>query len=504
VEDEEMKILAGLSLFVLMVAQLAAPTTALGEEVLSVRFPQGYRPACSTPVVARVAVSGPGLVTIKISVIPYKSLGFHPNIPISWRMDWWHYNKDFSSTHPLPGWQGSQAFQQGKKAGNFVDGVPLVVEDDYELEKAETYTGEVMGSPQCWATPDPDNPYWQEGQELRVEISGGGAVTVGDGEETAGREDAPLDVGASWQTTFGQVTLEQDGTTVRGTYDPGQQGRLAGTFEGKVLKGYWSEMESIRECATERLGTRYWGRIRWTFSDGAFTGTYGYCEEEPTSSWTGTRVGAAPENDTETTEAGGKGNGASDPETWPYRARWDQIAGPGMPWTTGWVSTPSPVCWAQGPEENPGASFRCACGEQNYCGSFTDGAVILHWQQGCDKPPVSLRCSTELKHVVDGLLPSVAGLWDTDFATVTFRQDGAVIHGTYTLDEGRLEGTLEGDVMSGYWGEANSDRACAAERLGTKYWGRFRFTFSADTFTGQWGHCEDEPTGAWNGKRLSS
>jgi hypothetical protein len=245
-----------------------------------------------------------------------------------------------------------------------------------------------------------------------------------------------------------------------------------------VLIGYWSELKSDRECTTERLGSRHWGRIRWTFSDGAFTGTYGYCEDEGKED----------------------GEGSTDLVSGAYRSRWDQIAGPGMPWTTGWVpNVHAPVCITQ--NILPGSLSRCQCGDQNYCGEFPNGAVIIHWQKGCDQPPITLRCTSEPQDVVDGYIKNVTGVWDTNDSVITLQEEGGTVRGTYTLDEGRLEGSLQGNVVSGYWGEAASDRACDSERLGTKYWGRFRFTFSGDAFTGLWGYCEDEREGRWDGKR---
>jgi hypothetical protein len=178
----------------------------------------------------------------------------------------------------------------GQEVANWADNVPLVIERTFKLDDSQQYIIEVRGYPQCWMMPQ--NVYWQEGQELRVDVSGGGKVTVEDGDNQQDGDHGENGNGPTlpgiWSTSEGVLTLEQDGTSVRGTYDV-DEGRIEGALNGLVLTGYWGEAWSNHKCDSERLGTTYWGRIVWSFGEDSFAGTWGYCEDEPASPWTGKR-----------------------------------------------------------------------------------------------------------------------------------------------------------------------------------------------------------------------
>ncbi len=89
--------------------------------------------------------------------------------------------------------------------------------------------------------------------------------------------------------------------------------------------------------------------------------------------------------------------------------------------------------------------------------------------------------------------PPVAGIYDTDFKEMTLQLSGTKVTGTYTHADGRVEGTLEGRTLTGWWYQNNGK-------------GRFVFFFSEsfDSFTGKWGYNDAEPTGQWNGKKKAS
>ena len=98
--------------------------------------------------------------------------------------------------------------------------------------------------------------------------------------------------------------------------------------------------------------------------------------------------------------------------------------------------------------------------------------------------------------------------------TYTVTQDQAFFDSVYqsgggTITEGRLEGTLNGNVFTGYWYEAQGrtavQRECDPARGSQRIFGRFTLTFSADrkSFTGLHSTCEEAPEDAyfasWNG-----
>ncbi|CAG0994538.1 MAG: hypothetical protein F9K19_23855 [Rhizobiaceae bacterium] len=259
---------------------------AQADDVIWVTFPEGGRQHCSESVIGRFTVTGPARVSVRTTINPYMSLGYHPNIPVSNRSTWWANKEDFAYASPLPGALPRKSTQGGKETGDWVDGVPLILEDTYVIEESESFTVDVRGNPQCWPVSHVDYDYWQEGQELRVEVFGAEVVAI-DGNGNG--EVQQLDLNGGWNTDYGAVILWQDGATVTGTYMPDENGKIEAALDGNGLTGFWSETRSDKECATERLGSRYWGRIRWTFSPRAFEGTYGYCDDKPALPWNGRR-----------------------------------------------------------------------------------------------------------------------------------------------------------------------------------------------------------------------
>lgn len=100
----------------------------------------------------------------------------------------------------------------------------------------------------------------------------------------------------------------------------------------------------------------------------------------------------------------------------------------------------------------------------------------------------------------------VAGQWETSEGSMTLREVGGSVQGNYTSDNGRISGSLRGSVLEGFWAEDAADRRCSAPGFdGRHFWGRIRFTFQGDRFTGTWGYCEEEPeAGPWSGTRAGS
>ncbi len=78
------------------------------------------------------------------------------------------------------------------------------------------------------------------------------------------------------------------------------------------------------------------------------------------------------------------------------------------------------------------------------------------------------------------------------------------VAGRYEYGGGRIEGTVTGNVLTGYWLQEESPTSCDRPQGGTTHWGRIRFTFNADRteFTGLWSDCGDAPTKPWAGRRV--
>jgi len=98
-----------------------------------------------------------------------------------------------------------------------------------------------------------------------------------------------------------------------------------------------------------------------------------------------------------------------------------------------------------------------------------------------------------------GQVFSIAGTWDTTFGQMIIKQSGNKITGTYTHDNGKIEGILNGNVLTGRWFESPSYSP-------PKDAGDFKFIFSKDfkSFTGNWkyGFGRKDWKGEWNGNRL--
>jgi hypothetical protein len=89
------------------------------------------------------------------------------------------------------------------------------------------------------------------------------------------------------------------------------------------------------------------------------------------------------------------------------------------------------------------------------------------------------------------------GTWDTEWGPLELQQSGSSVIGTYTHDQGRIQGTVSGNKLIGTWSESPSysppDDA-----------GDFEFTMSDDcgSFNGVWRYGSiGDWSGSWSGTR---
>lgn len=130
-------------------------------------------------------------------------------------------------------------------------------------------------------------------------LSPGEIATLRGGAGTA-RDSAysgpAANVAGKWKTSEGELTLNQAGNRVQGTYTS-DGGVIEGEVKGNVLEGWWIENSSGQNCGVERNGRKHWGRIRWTFEGDRFAGGWSYCDgqvKQEASNWKGERIGTAP------------------------------------------------------------------------------------------------------------------------------------------------------------------------------------------------------------------
>jgi len=112
----------------------------------------------------------------------------------------------------------------------------------------------------------------------------------------------------SWDSSEGAMGLLDAGAgKYIGFYNQKDHGRLLLQRKADDVTGYWVENSSHQQCASERDGSRYWGRIKWKFNSGfnVFSGTWSYCDADPAAGkdWHGKRNTLK----SVTTDAGGAG-----------------------------------------------------------------------------------------------------------------------------------------------------------------------------------------------------
>jgi hypothetical protein len=91
------------------------------------------------------------------------------------------------------------------------------------------------------------------------------------------------------------------------------------------------------------------------------------------------------------------------------------------------------------------------------------------------------------------------GKWESaQWGTMELTQTGNSVTGIYSWDEGRIDGTVSGNVLRGTWSEAPSYAPLDDA-------GDFEFALSSDgnSFTGKWRYgSSGDWEGDWNGERV--
>jgi hypothetical protein len=95
----------------------------------------------------------------------------------------------------------------------------------------------------------------------------------------------------------------------------------------------------------------------------------------------------------------------------------------------------------------------------------------------------------------------VEGEWQTDFGMMSLDRSSTMVEGRYEHNNGKITGTLERNILRGFWFQDRADMRCERTKHGTHYWGRLKFVFTGRGFSGSWGYCENRPNADWNGRR---
>jgi len=94
-------------------------------------------------------------------------------------------------------------------------------------------------------------------------------------------------------------------------------------------------------------------------------------------------------------------------------------------------------------------------------------------------------------HDVDN--SGITGVYNTDFDRMMLTRRGNRIGGNYKHMDGRIDGILEGNTVTGTWHQSNGE-------------GKLIFVFAPDfsSFEGKWGRNSETPSAQWNGKKFGS
>lgn len=92
-----------------------------------------------------------------------------------------------------------------------------------------------------------------------------------------------------WNTSWGQMQGERKNDEFKAKYAD-DNGRIEGKVIGNKLNGYWGEDGSNVRCATQKMGTYFWGRMDIVFTEKGFSAKWGYCDDNPGSEWGGELV----------------------------------------------------------------------------------------------------------------------------------------------------------------------------------------------------------------------
>jgi hypothetical protein len=99
------------------------------------------------------------------------------------------------------------------------------------------------------------------------------------------KEDSPIlhNVAGVYKTDYKEMTLQQKGFKVTGTYESGN-GKIDATLNGNKLIGTWSNSGSNKS-----------GKFEFIFNSdfSSFMGKYGYNSSLPTKKWNGTKISSA-------------------------------------------------------------------------------------------------------------------------------------------------------------------------------------------------------------------
>lgn len=142
-------------------------------------------------------------------------------------------------------------------------------------------------------------------------------------------------------------------------------------------------------------------------------------------------------------------------------------------------------------------------GKYSYCdndwsgswnGTLESGSAFVNVPQPPPKPPIA-------KPIAPPPINVLTSAWNSSEGTLNLVIKGQNVSGTYVNDNGRISGTKKGNTITGFWGEDSSATKCTTKKLNTYYWGKIKWVFNGNSFSGQYSYCEGTMSGSWSGTK---
>ena len=164
-----------LAALLLVAAWGTAPLSGEKIELKAVYGAFDEAPECEKAILKRFQVEGPGEVTIRIRLQPYRSAGWVDLIPVQFGeylkgvFQGWQVNTPFV-------WVSTEVTQLDQpRKGNYVEGAPLEKVSCYRLE-ARKYDVEVKLSPPCKMEGSTGFKQWSQVSEVVIETTSSGSA----------------------------------------------------------------------------------------------------------------------------------------------------------------------------------------------------------------------------------------------------------------------------------------------------------------------------------------
>lgn len=285
-----------------------------------------------------------------------------------------------------------------------------------------------------------------------------------------------------YSTDFNEMSLQQSGNRVTGTYKHAG-GTIDGTLSGNTLTGWWYQ---------NNAKGRFVFVFNYNFS--SFAGKWSYNEAEPSSEWNGTKISGSTSSGNYSAPSVA-GNYKTDFNEMTLQQSGNHVTGTykhANGRIDGTLNGNTLTGWWYQDNGKGRIVFVFNSDFTAYTGkwSYDDAEPSSVWNGTKTNAGSGVNTNSPVASNPVANTPLVTGVYNTDFNEMTLQQSGSHVTGTYMYSNGRIDGTINGNTLTGWWYQDNGK-------------GRLIFVFNSNfsAFTGKWSYNGDEPSGKWDGSR---